>query len=346
MKEISIIVPCHNAENTIEMCVQSLLQQTMPAEKMEIILVDDASTDHTYEKIKTYEKQNPGLVKVRHMAVNGRQGKARNAGMKIAEGDYIGFVDADDYVEPPMFEEMLKNTEKKTVDIVQCGYVWSETDTGRPAKKKDAQKICINTEEKRCQLIVNGLLGGFVWNHIYKRSFLKENSLWFPEKIAYEDIYFTTLLHWYAKTICLMDEKFYHYIFHKDSTMNQIDQPYYQDFLTANRKIWEAEQNHFFSPEVKKAQEFSCFLSYYINGTIMLATRFTEFNCQAFYTMQHDIMEWIPDIKENPYIKTCCPPMYQMMAELLYQELTNDEVREVGHMVQKYLYSKKDGSNL
>ncbi len=101
-KLISIIIPCYNVQSYIDRCFQSLLAQTIDFDRLEIILVDDCSTDATWEKLTAIEAAYPESVMIIHCDENGHQGTARNIGLTYASAPYIGFVDSDDWIEPDM----------------------------------------------------------------------------------------------------------------------------------------------------------------------------------------------------------------------------------------------------
>ena len=107
MAEISIIIPCYNVEKYLMRCFLSLKNQTIGIENLELIFVDDASTDDTWDIIQKIENKYSQNVIAVHCDENGRQGRARNIGMTYATAEYIGFVDSDDWVEPNMFEILL-----------------------------------------------------------------------------------------------------------------------------------------------------------------------------------------------------------------------------------------------
>jgi glycosyltransferase involved in cell wall biosynthesis len=117
---ISVIVPVYNVEPYLCRCLDSLLAQTVIAE-MEIILVDDGSTDGSGDICDSYASHyaNINVVHQRNMGLSG----ARNSGIDIACGEYIGYVDSDDYVLPDMYETLLKNAEKSYADISCCGFI-------------------------------------------------------------------------------------------------------------------------------------------------------------------------------------------------------------------------------
>ena len=127
MKKISVIVPCYNVEREIDRCVQSLVDQTLSISNMELILVDDASEDSTANKLSVWEERYPDSIIVIRCTENGKQGTARNIGMQYATGEYIGFVDSDDYVEPAMYREMCRIADDERVDMVTCLFVREAT---------------------------------------------------------------------------------------------------------------------------------------------------------------------------------------------------------------------------
>ena len=116
--KLSVIVPVYKAEAYLDRCVGSLLGQTLEA--MEIILVDDGSPDNSGALCETFAEKYPDRVRCLHID-NGGQGRARNLGMEIAQGEFLGFVDSDDWVEPGMYERLLDAAENEQADVVVCG---------------------------------------------------------------------------------------------------------------------------------------------------------------------------------------------------------------------------------
>ena len=173
MKKISVIIPCYNVEKEIDRCIQSLVDQTILLSQMELIFVDDASEDATMEKLSKWEEQYPESILVIHCEENGKQGTARNIGMQYATGEYIGFVDSDDYVEPEMYQKMCRIADQEQVDVVGCLYVREEENGSvvmDAQEREDAgRSIRINSEEDRKRLMTVGLPGG-VWSAIYRRE--------------------------------------------------------------------------------------------------------------------------------------------------------------------------------
>lgn len=120
MKKISIIVPCYNAENCIDRCIQSLLEQTIGIENLELIFVNDASTDGTMTRLQQWEARYADSILVIDCEKNGKQGMARNIGLSYASAPYIGFMDNDDMAEPDMFEKLYEKATLYDCDLVAC----------------------------------------------------------------------------------------------------------------------------------------------------------------------------------------------------------------------------------
>ena len=119
MKKVSIIVPVYNTEKYLAKCLDSLVNQTL--KDIEIIIVNDGSPDNSKKIALNYQKDYPDKIKYYEQA-NGGQGAARNYGLTKATGEYVGYVDSDDYVNLNMFEKMYDKAKKEAADIVMCSH--------------------------------------------------------------------------------------------------------------------------------------------------------------------------------------------------------------------------------
>ena len=120
--KLSIIVPVYNmaAEGKLAYCLNSLVSQTI--KDYEIIAVDDASTDNSLEILKDFERRFPDRFHAICSEVNRHQGGAKNIGLKLAKGDWIGFIDSDDWITPDMYERLIRKAEETGADLVGCDY--------------------------------------------------------------------------------------------------------------------------------------------------------------------------------------------------------------------------------
>lgn len=213
MVKISIIVPVYNTAKYLDKCIQTLIKQTL--EDIEIIFIDDGSEDNSVEILKNYAKNDKriSILKQNHK----RQGAARNYGLSIAQGEYIGFVDSDDWVELDMFEKLYYQAKETDSDIVMCSMNTFEDGTNKiivnTYNTLDIfnQKFFENsfTSQDTLNFIFN--ISVSPYNKIYRKSLIAKNNIKFPENIYFEDnaFFFKSWLN--AKKISLLNQKLYQY---------------------------------------------------------------------------------------------------------------------------------------
>ena len=211
--KVSIIIPVYKVEKFIHVCMKTLLAQTL--KDIEIILVDDGSPDNCGKICDDYAKQD-SRVKVIHQP-NGRQGKARNNGLSIASGEYIGFVDSDDWVDETMFEKMYERAKKTDADIVMCDYFRSvEFGEKNLSHKSRIDKVFLEKEVFNVASFSRSphrkafFSLAVCWNKIFKRDFAIK-YIKFPENVIFEDSVPMFVAFAMAKKISVIDEKFYYY---------------------------------------------------------------------------------------------------------------------------------------
>ena len=123
MRKISIVIPCYNVEKYLDRCIHSLTEQTIGLDALELIFVDDASTDRTGRKLEWWRKRYPDSIKVITLPENRRQGGARNEGLKYVTAETVGFVDSDDWAAPEMYEVLYGTLLREGCDFVNCRYL-------------------------------------------------------------------------------------------------------------------------------------------------------------------------------------------------------------------------------
>ena len=142
--KLSIIVPVYNmaSDGKLNYCLDSLAAQTIS--DYEVITVDDASTDKSFSILLEYEKKYPGKFKAVHSEVNKRQGGAKNIGLSLAKGEWIGFIDSDDWILPTMYEKLIGRAEETGADMVGCDYCLTDEHSmkiGKRVKNGKAEKL-------------------------------------------------------------------------------------------------------------------------------------------------------------------------------------------------------------
>lgn len=218
--KVSVIVPVYNVENYICRCLESIINQTL--KDMEIIIVDDGSTDNSINKIQLLVNANKN-IKIIHQ-LNGGLSSARNKGLKHAVGEYVIFVDSDDWIEDDFLEVLYNTAKREDLDIVCGGH--QKVYAGKP-------KEIIKREKKLYDLgVVSGselLLKQLeikdyrveVWDDLFKREFLLDNNLYFAEGVLHEDELYTPSTLMVARRVKVIDHQGYMYRQRENSIMNQ-----------------------------------------------------------------------------------------------------------------------------
>lgn len=204
--KISIIVPVYNVEEYLEKCVMSLVNQTL--QDIEIVLIDDGSPDNCGKICDDFACKD-SRVKVLHKA-NGGLSSARNAGVKIAKGDFLMFVDSDDWVEPNFCETALDKLEKYDVDILSFGYNWIKSDGSIKEMSTDKDKILSSEKGIEELITLKDVIYNLPCNKIYKAKLFE--GIEFPDGKLYEDQGTTYKLFHKAKSIAVIIDRLYNYI--------------------------------------------------------------------------------------------------------------------------------------
>lgn len=229
MAKLSIVIPIHNADAYLERCLNSVVSQTL--KDIEIICVDDNSKDKSSEILQSFAKKD-ARVRILTLSETSGQSHARNVGISEAQGEFIGFVDADDFVDCQMFEKMVENAVENSSDIVMCKA--TVYDTVKDSYFEDdeyfnlscfSEKFDKKTFSHKDTLAFWEKINVAVWNKIYRFEFLKSCRVKFQEGYIYEDLPFFYATYTKAKKVSLVREFLYFYrINSENSTMAKTDE--------------------------------------------------------------------------------------------------------------------------
>ncbi len=189
MPQISIIIPVYNASKTIAKCVESLLNQTLT--DMEIIIVDDHGNDNSMAIIQNQiaEHSRKAMCRFAKTTANSGPGQARNIGLQMAQGEYVAFVDSDDWVETDMYERLYQTAVLHSADIC-CSDVFMENPS--QAKQRIQPNIAVQqgffSDKSKREFLAN--YKDLFWSYIYRREFLNTHAIAFPSEKGVEDVYF------------------------------------------------------------------------------------------------------------------------------------------------------------
>lgn len=222
--KLSIVVPVYNVEAFLKKCVDSLLAQDLPREEYEIILVDDGSTDGCGALCDTFAAEQ-GNIRVIHQQNRGLSG-ARNTGIAVAKGEYIQFVDSDDYLCTNVLGGLVKIMDDKSLDILRFNYQNVNMD-GEVFEPNKSGKPYVDYSDKVCdgETFLNERLGYacYAWQFLVKSSILKQERNGFREGIYFEDVEWTPRILLQARRVASTDTLVYNYLFRTGSIARNKD---------------------------------------------------------------------------------------------------------------------------
>ena len=227
--KISVIIPVYNSEKYLFRCLDSLKNQTY--KDFEAIIVNDGSKDSSldiikkftgkYENFRLIDKENSGVA------------DCRNIALKSALGEYISFLDSDDFLSPDFLSVLYNSLITSNADIACCGYYTYYPESKKAAKKRLTAKSGVYSSKKAFNMLIKDVsMHFYVWNKLFKKCLFEDNNIKFPN-MCFEDIYVTTRLFYYAKKVSMVHEPYYYYVVHEDSLVNCIDKKNINEYLKA-----------------------------------------------------------------------------------------------------------------
>lgn len=305
MVKVSIIVPVYNVASYLERCLNSLVSQTL--KDIEIILVNDGSTDNSEEIIKKYTKKDKRIIYL--TKENGGQSSARNYGFKYANGEYIGYVDSDDWVSIDMYKKMYSLAKKNDADMVICSF-FKAWDNGKLVRMSGL--LSKSDDIKKNYIMSNPC----PWNKIYKKEILNDKH--WPEGMIYEDYAANPLLVTKLNKIEYLDQELYYYYIRDNSTMNMNSfNPKFYDILKATKYLTE---------RIKKGDQYKNYIEEYeytIISNLLRDPYFRLKNIEGSRELFNKIIAFIkqeyPNFMKNKYIQKESHK-YRLITNLIYKQ--------------------------
>ena len=251
MIKVSVIVPAYNTEKYLKKCLDSLVNQTL--NDIEIIVINDCSTDKTKDILKNYKEKYKN-IKVINNKTNKGIGYNRNLGIKKAKGEFISFIDSDDYVDITMYEKMYNKAKRDKLDLVICNFYNNlEHEDGSIQKiiPKNLIPYFDNTTLKdKPDLLLKVELAP--WNKLYKKELL--DGVWFPEDLKYEDAIVVIKSLNRAKKIGMVDDMLNYYLIRDKGETGTMNEKVF-DILTVSKMIVEELKSANYYDEIKNEVE-------------------------------------------------------------------------------------------
>ena len=320
-KKISIIVPVYNmaSDGKLEYCLNSLVSQTIS--DYEIIAVDDCSTDNSMEILRDFQSRYPEKFIAIHSNVNLRQGGAKNIGIRRATGEWIGFIDSDDWITADMYEKLLKKAEDTGADLVGCDYSMVAEHTmevGKIVYNNHSTQTGILDHEKYKSLIKTP---GSMVIKIYKRQMVVENELWFPEHIFYEDNCMGIIWPLFSKHFERVEEPLYYYYQHEASTVHGLSVDRCMDRMVSMEKLITDCKKYGFFDEYKDALEYRFTEIYFVNTLYSYLIGVRPRKVEFLKQLTEGIRNHFPEFEKNAeYQKNIHPEQKKQIGYLMKSE--------------------------
>lgn len=224
---ISIIIPTYNVGRYIDRCLKSLEAQTYGMDNLEIILIDDASTDNTLLHLEAFESKYPDNVILVKSSENHGPAMSRNTGLRLASGKYITFIDSDDFINDTMLYKMAMKIKEYDCDVVECGFLQFTNDTDIVVFNDIPESVYLNSNENMLRFLsFYDYNRCAVWGRLYKASFIFNNNLWFYDELWYDDVAFSGLCMFLIGSFYRINETLYYYY---DNTCGITNETYYPE---------------------------------------------------------------------------------------------------------------------
>lgn len=291
MKSVSVIVPFYNVENYIEKCLQTLVGQTL--DDIEIILVNDGSKDRSMVVVEKFLEQYPEKI-VYLEKENGGLSDARNYAIPYAKGEYIAFLDSDDYVEKTMYKDMYELAKKEDSDMVECNFYWEY-----PGKKKEDVGIVYNGKKEMLEKV-----RVVAWNKLIKKEVLEKSKVTFPKGYRYEDVEFTYKLIPYLDKVSFLKKPCIHYIQREGSISNNQNERNKEIFDVLEHVIDFYKENDLYD-EYKDELEYIYIRYAFCSSLLRIIKIKDEFVQRKLLDLTWEkVNTTFPNWKKNPVLKS------------------------------------------
>lgn len=312
--KVSVIVPVYNVEKYLDKCLESLANQTL--KEIEIIVVNDESPDNSQSIIDKYTEKYSTIHS--YQKKNGGVSSARNFGIKKATGEYIAFVDGDDYVATNMYESMYKKAVSGNFDVVACDLNYVFEDDKDKIIRVSSKIETDTTNIKKTYVDMYPC----VWNKIYKKN-LFDKGIEFKEGVWFEDVDFLYKIFPYIKTIGVVKEPFNQYVQRQGSITKTFDKRLYNYIDNFNDLIKFYKERDLYDKYYNELEY--CYVRYLYATFIKQATNFSEEEYQkAVDEAVKNVKNNFPKYRKNKYFYTSFKGIYlvlfnRTLAKLLYK---------------------------
>lgn len=329
---ISIIIPCHDVEKYLKRCLDSILSQTITGVKFEIICVDDCSNDNTLSILEEYEHQYPDMFIIIPLEQNMKQGYARNLALTYSTGDYITYVDSDDCIDANMLEQLYRYAKLDDCDITECGYTLFYDRDGVPNATASGKLTLLhmnNPDDKR-YYILNRYWKTSPWGRLYKRSFLVDNNIRFPENIFMEDILFSTECMYHMRSYLLLPANYYFYYGNDNGTMlSDKLKDYYMNTMTMQNMSTDFLKEHDWYSDCYDEYAFMHYKKAFEELLWRMSLHPELYSYENIQLAKNELLTRFPDITNNHFIISSDSNITHICRNILTHNIPSDDLKKV-----------------
>ncbi len=296
--KVSVIVPVYNVEQYLSKCLDSLVNQTLP--EIEILVVNDGSPDNSQAIIDDYAARYPDKIRA-FIKENGGLSDARNFGVRYATGEYLMFVDSDDYVSADMCEKLYNKAVAEAADVTACNfYTVSESNIKEKLFLKTADFFGNNIET--CpELLLE--CKSYAWNKLYRKDWFVENHFAFPVGQWFEDSAVVYNMLYLANKIAVVEDCLYFYRIDRDGSItNTINDKVFDIFLSCE-SIMQFYRAHTQSEQVLAVAERICQIHTFVRLKVIIRYGKVGMRLKFYRKMLSIFKKWMPNWSKNPYYR-------------------------------------------
>ena len=300
--KVSVIIACYNGEKTLERMIDSFLRQSL--NQCELILADDCSSDTTRTIIGQYTSEYPELIHAVYMEKNTKGSGVANAAFRIAKGEYVCWLDQDDWMEPQMLERLYEEAISSDVlcDYVDCD-ICIRDGNGKEVENRASillPELGSISEDKRADLLVHP---GYSITKIYRRQFLLDNNIWHFEYCSYDDNYFSELCAAHVSYAAKINDALYNKMARDGSTTRTLNSPLTFDRLKSALIMERELRERGFYITQRDACEFRFVELYYVNSINAFLCGFYPPELKTLKEIRTYVRKNYPDYRKNKYFR-------------------------------------------
>ena len=302
MVKVSVIIPVYNARDFIIPCVESLVNQTL--DDLELIFVDDHGTDDSIAAVRQYLEAYSGKKQFRFLetSVNSGPGVARNVGIEAASGEYVAFVDSDDWVELDYCESLYKAASRKNADLCCCNLRKENIRDGSSEEIANPKVSGGEFSDKKRKYFLTRFVAYF-WTFLYRRKFLLDNGLFFPGTSSSEDSSFLASCILAAGRFASVERPLYHYMIRSRSLSTRVDPGKYRQKLSSFDELLAYARRRDLYDRDKEEIDFIYVKKAFLMAALTYVANEPKPDAAVLKELHNTLERQVPDYASNKYLR-------------------------------------------